>query len=329
MSMAISQKSHDFNHNLHAQHGWEKTKEESNIEEGSTALEVGAITGTAYDGDGNVDINIDANERTNKENFLCALSQTTLKEKSGSEEGLTPDQEGNEEGVAIGPSLATDTGVRIGRAVPDFTLACMDGLEHKLSDFRGTKVMLCFYKFAHCPGCAYAISKIVGNYKKLAWATKLKIVFIFRTNQTFLKHGLTSDDALIPRLLDKDCYPFTALADTDGSVGRMYQLETNSVVGTVTDVATMLRKHGGVCNLSFARELSTFPSSPFMLPSELLIDEEGVLVDVLRAEKSSETMNVDRITNFLLAGSRRADRQTEIAPNKVFDFSSKNRRATQ
>mmetsp|Transcript_5806 Transcript_5806/g.14510 ORF Transcript_5806/g.14510 Transcript_5806/m.14510 type:complete len:140 (-) Transcript_5806:774-1193(-) len=66
--------------------------------------------------------------------------------------------------------------IKIGSVIPEFTLVCVDGQEHKLSDFRGTKVMLCFYSFATCPMCAYSISNIIGNYKKLAWASKLKVI---------------------------------------------------------------------------------------------------------------------------------------------------------
>ena len=41
--------------------------------------------------------------------------------------------------------------VSIGVVVPDFTLSCADGKEHKLSDFRGSKVLLCFYRYSYCP----------------------------------------------------------------------------------------------------------------------------------------------------------------------------------
>ena len=68
-----------------------------------------------------------------------------------------------------------DVIVDIGYKVPDFKLSDMDGKEHKLSDFRGSKVLLCFYEYTQCPRCAYAVGNLVGNYKKLAWATKLKV----------------------------------------------------------------------------------------------------------------------------------------------------------
>ena len=65
--------------------------------------------------------------------------------------------------------------VSIGVVMPDFSLTCLDGKEHKLSDFRGSKVLLCFYRMAYCPNCAYSVGKLMGRYKKLAWAAKLKV----------------------------------------------------------------------------------------------------------------------------------------------------------
>eukprot|EP00957_Ditylum_brightwellii_P143039 10898662-Ditylum_brightwellii.AAC.1 len=38
--------------------------------------------------------------------------------------------------------------IAVGNKMPDFTCTCSEGKEHKLSDYRGTKVMVCFYR--HC-----------------------------------------------------------------------------------------------------------------------------------------------------------------------------------
>jgi len=234
---------------------------------------------------------------------------------------------------------------KIGSVVPDFTLTSVDGEVHKLSEFRGSKVLLCFYRFVYCPFCAYSIANFVGHYKKLAWASKLKVVMVFRTNLDYLRKGLTEDDAPIPRLTRTAGYPFLALADTDGNAGKAFGVESKGLMGHLYDLGKDLRTlrgaYGGICNLVSPTALSEefkFREAPFMLPSELLVDEEGVLVDVLRAESSMESMKLDRVTQFLLfgadapneesamnrrsingkesAGIRRAS-QPEITPNKT------------
>jgi len=218
-----------------------------------------------------------------------------------------------ENGGAIMGQNATEPNLKNGNVVPDFTLSCVDGQEHKLSDFRGTKVMLCFYRFSFCPICSYSISKLMGNYKKLAWASRLKVIMVFYTDLDFLKKGLTDDDAPIPRLSNTNVYPFLALADPDGSVGSIFQTKSKGFISHGIDFGrdfrTLTRAHRSFCSMFSAtswREEFKFPASTSMLPSEFLINEDGVLVDVLRAEKVIESMahDMDRIVRFLLLGAK-------------------------
>ena len=41
----------------------------------------------------------------------------------------------------------------------------INGKEVTLADYRGQKVMICFYLFTQCGVCAYSIGKLAGNYK--------------------------------------------------------------------------------------------------------------------------------------------------------------------
>eukprot|EP00956_Cyclotella_meneghiniana_P005292 scaffold6625_cov21-Cyclotella_meneghiniana.AAC.4 len=45
------------------------------------------------------------------------------------------------------------------------------------------------------------------------------------------------------------------------------------------------------------------------LPTELLINEHGVLIDILRAQNAVESMTMDRISHFLLLGTRLPDKK--------------------
>ena len=76
-------------------------------------------------------------------------------------------------------TTALEQELRIGSVVPDFTLSCLNGKEHKLSDFRGSKVLLCFYRYTYCSTCAYSVGKLIGNHKKLAWAANLKVSLFY------------------------------------------------------------------------------------------------------------------------------------------------------
>lgn len=193
--------------------------------------------------------------------------------------------------------------MQLGTEAPDFVLTSVDGHDVRLSDFRGSKVMICFYRYSYCKVCAYNIAKLIGEYKKLAWGAKLKVITIFRTDVDYLKRGLTEESAPIQRLSHGSAYPFVALADPHGEVASSFKVERTFMLKQVMDnyrVVPGVMANGVVRNEHFfnARGAGN------LLPSEFLIDEDGFVVDVMRAMKSKEAMAIDRITHFLLLGRR-------------------------
>jgi peroxiredoxin len=179
--------------------------------------------------------------------------------------------------------------------VPDFTLSCDQGKIYRLSDFRGTKVLLCFYDYAHCPQCAYSVGNLMGHQKKLAWASKLKVITVFLTNKEVLHDGLTNKNAPIPRLCDDSIYPFLALADPDGKAASAFRLGTKSIFPrSRREIVFQYQRRR-----ANSKVFPPLPVSNF-LPAEFLIDENGVLVDTLRAKKATEVMAMERIQEFLL-----------------------------
>lgn len=185
--------------------------------------------------------------------------------------------------------------------MPDFMLTCVDGRTHKLSDYRGMKVMVCFYRYSYCPACAYTISKLMGHYKKLAWASKLMVIAVFRTDVEYLKKGLDGSDAPIRHYsgVSVNCYPFLALADPNGKAASIFKVEKKGAMKFVSFLKAIVTP-------SIFREIYTngVKGGDTLLPSEFLIDEDGILVDVLRARTKKETMPMERISSFLLIGKQ-------------------------
>ena len=54
-----------------------------------------------------------------------------------------------------------------GDVAPNFQLQASDGSTMQLSDFRGKKVMVCFYRHPFCPICAYTVNNLIGHYTKV------------------------------------------------------------------------------------------------------------------------------------------------------------------
>ncbi|HJU48770.1 MAG TPA: thioredoxin-dependent thiol peroxidase [Gaiellaceae bacterium] len=100
--------------------------------------------------------------------------------------------------------------VETGSPAPDFTLTSDDGSTVKLSDLRGTPVVLYFYPKDDTPGCtaqACGIRDAWGDFRR-AGATVL---------------GVSPDDeSSHVRFKEKYDLPFTLLADPDHAVADAY-----------------------------------------------------------------------------------------------------------
>jgi peroxiredoxin Q/BCP len=97
-----------------------------------------------------------------------------------------------------------------GSAAPDFELEDQDGKPVKLSDLRGSPVVVYFYPKADTPGCtkqACGIRDRKGEYEKLG----ARVI------------GVSPDKpAKLRKFVDKYELPFTLLADTEHSVADEY-----------------------------------------------------------------------------------------------------------
>ena len=119
-------------------------------------------------------------------------------------------------------------------------------------------------------------------------------------------------NAPIARICDANdcgnCYPFLALADPSGDVASKFKADHHvnplalfySFVRGVPEINRIF----GTCNPIPVSLLPETVRAYTFIPSELLIDENGILVDMLTAHTLYETMNFKRISHFLLYGTK-------------------------
>ena len=95
--------------------------------------------------------------------------------------------------------------MEIGSLAPDFSLAGSDGKTHKLSDYKGKKVILYFYPKDNTPGCTTEACD-------------------FRDNHTIIlgisKDNLNSHN----KFIEKFNLPFVLLSDEDKVVCELYDV---------------------------------------------------------------------------------------------------------
>jgi peroxiredoxin Q/BCP len=104
----------------------------------------------------------------------------------------------------------SEASIAVGDEAPDFELQDQDGDAVKLSDLRGTTVVLYFYPKADTPGCttqACGIRDRTGEYE----AAGARVL------------GVSPDEPRkLRKFADKYGLPFTLLADPDHAVAESY-----------------------------------------------------------------------------------------------------------
>ncbi len=145
--------------------------------------------------------------------------------------------------------------LKIGNKAPDFKVNDQDGQPVRLSDYRGSKVVLYFYPRDMTPGCTAEACNLRDNYKTL----KKKGYEIL---------GISTDgEKSHKKFIEKENLPFRLLADTEKVVHERY--------GTWVEKSMYGRKYMGTARVTF------------------VIDENGVIEDII--EKVDTRNHTDQI----------------------------------
>ena len=102
--------------------------------------------------------------------------------------------------------------MEIGNLAPDFTLIGSDGKEHKLSDYRGKKVILYFYPKDNTPGCSTEACDFRDNISEI---NNLNAVVIGISKDNLNSHN---------KFIEKFNLPFLLLSDEEKVVCDLYDV---------------------------------------------------------------------------------------------------------
>ncbi|MDV4152591.1 thioredoxin-dependent thiol peroxidase [Clostridium sp. AL.422] len=102
--------------------------------------------------------------------------------------------------------------MQIGNLAPDFTLMGSDGKEHKLSDYRGKKVVLYFYPKDNTPGCTTEACDFRDNIHQI---NNLNAVVLGISKDNINSHN---------KFIEKFNLPFVLLSDEDKIVCDLYDV---------------------------------------------------------------------------------------------------------
>ena len=112
-------------------------------------------------------------------------------------------------------SLASVAQIKVGSKAPNFTLSDQDSIQHQLSDYEGSWVILYFYPKDDTPGCTTQACDFRDAVKRII-ASKSNVF------------GVSLDSVEShKRFADKNNLPFSLLSDESGEVSEAYDSLNN------------------------------------------------------------------------------------------------------
>ncbi len=145
--------------------------------------------------------------------------------------------------------------LKVGDKAPDFTVNDQDGNPVKLSDLRGSKVVLYFYPGDMTPGCTAEACNLRDNYRSMQ-------------KKGYEILGVSTDSEKSHRkFIEKEKLPFRLLADTEKNIHNAY--------GTWVEKSMYGRKYMGTARVTF------------------VINEKGIIEDII--DKVDTKNHVDQI----------------------------------
>jgi peroxiredoxin Q/BCP len=101
-----------------------------------------------------------------------------------------------------------------GQFAPDFTVTDIYGREIQLSEFKGTKIILGFYRNVSCPFCNRRVHQIMGNNVRLK-QKNVQMIFFFES----------SNQKLSASVFHKGISPWPLIGDPEKQIYKLYGVE--------------------------------------------------------------------------------------------------------
>ncbi|MDF2652888.1 MAG: hypothetical protein K0Q73_8693 [Paenibacillus sp.] len=173
-----------------------------------------------------------------------------------------------------------------GEIAPDFTFTGVDGVPLQLSDLRGRKVLLAFFRNAACAMCNLRVRHFIRRY--VQWRLQgLEIVALFESPETSMSQYVSRQEA-----------PFPLIADPQANLYDLYDVEVSEekVQATMADTNTQkFVAEAAAEGFALTKEEG---SNFYRIPAEFLIDENGIVQDAHYGQLVIDHLPLDVIDRF-------------------------------
>ena len=170
-----------------------------------------------------------------------------------------------------------------GDPAPQFSLPAIDGSTFNMADTKGKRVILTFFRFSSCPLCNMRIRRIIQRWDEFSEETVMVAVFDAKIGE-------------LQKRMKKHNAPFIVVADetyeqfTKNGVTKSF---LKFIWGAMRSPVTLLQAtlRGYVPLTMSISKLST-------IPVDILIDEEGKIVEAHYCKDTADHLPLEKMIAF-------------------------------
>ena len=178
--------------------------------------------------------------------------------------------------------------LKIEQQSPQFTTKDITGKPILLSDYRGKKLMQCFFRYAGCPFCNLALFKIIERYPLLK-SQGLNIIAFFQ-----------SAKELVHKYPAKQNPPFPLVSDPQKKIYKKFGVES-SVAGALRTIPKMPNFYDATVKHGFKQP--HIDGDFFLMPAYFLIGPPKFTIQNLYySESFADEVPFIHVEDFLLFG---------------------------
>jgi thioredoxin-dependent peroxiredoxin len=176
--------------------------------------------------------------------------------------------------------------MRLTAPIESIDIDCEDiyGDQIKLSDYKGKKVILCFFRNAGCPFCHFRIYELTNKYKEFK-GENVEIIAVFSSNKEEVRQHV----AKYPR-------PFRIVADPDLTLYNKYGVEHS---GKAFALAAIFKLHKVIKAFFMGAHLDRKNKNPILVPADFLINSDGYIDQVWYGRDTSDHIPMEQVMDFI------------------------------
>ena len=170
-----------------------------------------------------------------------------------------------------------------GDTAPQFTLPAIDGSTFNMADMKGKRVILTFFRFSTCPLCNMRIRRIIQRWNEFSKDAVMVAVFDAKVGE--LQKRMKKHDAPFVVVADETYEQF----NKNGVKKSFFKFMWGALRSPLTLLQATLRGYVPL-TLSISK-LST-------IPVDILIDEDGKVVEAHYCKDTADHLSLDRMIAF-------------------------------